>query len=469
MTRFSSNKTSRRQRSRWRTLTSMTILLMLATAGSMVAAGDNDLEWPSFRGPQASGVGDGKTVETWNGESGENILFKAEIPGLGHSSPVIVGDRIFLTTAVRKDGEASLKLGLYGDIKPVDDEGVHRFVVIALDRKTGELLWQQTAFEGEPKIKRHTKATHANSTPAADDERVVAFFGSEGLYAFDHSGKALWSRDFGVLDSGFFRVRSAQWGFASSPILVDDKVIVQVDVQEGSFVAALDAATGEDLWRTDRNEVPTWSTPAIAPWRGEDGVVKSQVVLNGWKHTGGYDLETGEELWSLDGGGDIPVPTPLYDEPNDQLILTSAHGPERPIHAIRTNASGAISIEHEAMAWSQEKAGNYMQTPILYDGLGYFCYDNGVLSVYDLETGERQSQQRLGAGKSGFTSSPVAADGKLYFTSEDGDTFVVRAGPEAEVIATNEIGESVMASPAVSDGVLYLRGRTHLFAIGAPE
>ncbi len=442
-------------------------LVIGAFYGQTAVAESDSIAWPSFRGPDSQGIGTGETVTTWNGETGDHVLWKAQIPGLGHASPVVAGDRIFLTTAVPVDGAPQeLKLGLYGDIAPVTGEGAQRWLVIALDRGTGELLWQKVAHEGEAAIKRHTKATHANSTPAVDEERVVAFFGSEGLHAYSHAGEHLWSRDFGVLDSGFFRAPTAQWGFASSPILHDGRVILQVDTQGDSFVAALDAATGETLWRTARDEVPTWSTPAVMPWTGGEEE-KQQVVVNGWKHIGGYDLETGKELWRLEGGGDIPVPTPLYSESQGAVIITSAHGAERPIYAVSTSAAGTLSTESEAMLRHQERAGTYMQTPLLFGDLGFFCLDNGVLSVYALEDGERKSQQRLGGGKTGFTASPVASSEHLYFTSEDGDTTVLTIAPEPQVVATNELGETVMASPALVDGVLYIRGREHLFAIGS--
>jgi outer membrane protein assembly factor BamB len=441
----------------------------LATPGWAEETATSDNNWPSYRGIDANGRAPGSTVSEWNGETGKNVLFKARIEGLAHSSPVIWGDILFLTTAVSASGEeASLKLGLYGDIKPVDNEGPQQFKVIAIDKNSGERLWAQVAYEGEPAIKRHTKATHANSTAATDGKRVVVFFGSEGLYSFDMNGKLEWKKDFGVLDSGFFMAKTAQWGFASSPILHGDKVIVQVDVQENSFVAALDAETGDEVWRTPRTEVPTWSTPAVVPQSADPDSPDSQkyqVVLNGWKHIGGYDLETGKELWKLAGGGDIPVPTPLYE--NGLILITNAHGRDRPIYAIRPSARGEITVESDAMAWHVEKRGNYMQTPIVLDGIGYFCFDNGVLSAYDLDTGETLYQERLGAGQSGFTSSPVAADGKIYITNEDGDTYVVKAGRTFELLATNELGETMMATPAISDGVIYFRAREHLFAIGA--
>ncbi|HET9320220.1 MAG TPA: PQQ-binding-like beta-propeller repeat protein, partial [Bryobacteraceae bacterium] len=249
-----------------------------------------------------------------------------------------------------------------------------------------------------------------------------------------------------------------------SPIIYEGMVIIQADVQHNAFLAALDIESGKELWRTARNDVPTFGTPAVVPYTG-DGSVPMQVVVNGWKHIGGYDLKTGKEIWKLTGGGDIPVPTPVSVD--HLVVVTSAHGSTRPIYAIRTDAAGDITKSRSSMAWSQDKAGNYMQTPLLADGLGYFCFDSGVLSVYQLDGGERLYQQRLGGGTSGFTSSPVSAAGRLYITNEDGHTYVLAGGREYKLLAENELGETVMATPAISDGVLYIRGGKHLFAIGA--
>jgi len=428
----------------------------------MVCATATAADWPQFRGPQAAGVSAEAVATEWNGESGKNVMWKTAIPGLGLSSPVVSGNLIFLTSAVPESGEPALKVGLYGDIKPVEGEGKQEFVLFAVDRKSGKIAWRQMAISGLPKIKRHPKSSHANPTPATDGKHVVAFFGSEGLYCYDTKGKLLWKKDLGVLDSGFFRVPEAQWGFASSPIIHDGKVIIQADVQKDSFVAAFDVKTGKELWKTARQEAPTFSTPAVAPY-GEPGSKKKQVVLNGWKHIGGYDLETGKELWRLVGGGDIPVPTPVMG--SGLIFITNAHGSERPIYAIRPTAQGDITGSKEHMAWVQERAGNYMQTPLVADGLAYFCFDNGVLTVYDAANGERYYQKRLGGGTTGFSGSPVAAAGKLYITSEDGVTHVIAMGREYKEIGKNELGETAMATPAIADGVLYIRGRQHLFAI----
>jgi outer membrane protein assembly factor BamB len=412
--------------------------------------------WSQYRGNASNGHGEGSPVVEWDGAKGKNIRWKTPIPGLGYSSPVIWGDRIFLTSAVPSQGSSAVRLGLYGDIKPVENEGEQTFIVFCLHRSTGKVLWQQTAFSGQPKVKRHPKSSHANPTPATDGRHLVVSFGSEGLFTYDLNGKLLWKKDLGVLDAGYYQAPDAQWGYASSPIIHDGKVIIQADVQKNSFLAAYNVQNGAELWRTARADVPTFGTPAVIPGSSP------QVIVNGWKHIGGYDLATGKERWRLAGTGDIPVPTPLYD--GGLIVITSAHGAGRPIYAIRPDAKGDLSKDRSAIVWTKERSGNYMQTPLLSGGLAYFCYNNGVLTVFELSSGEQHFQQRLGTD-AGFTSSPVAAGGRLYITNEDGHTFVLQQGKAYKLLAENDLGEPVMASPAIADGVLYIRGGQHLFAI----
>lgn len=423
-----------------------------------------DANWPSFRGPRARGIAEGHaTPVEWSVESSKNILWKTPIPGLAHSSPIIWGDRLFVTTAVSAESDPSLKVGLYGNIESVTEDVVHQWKVYGLDKNTGEILWGRTAHEGIPEVKRHQKSTHANPTPATDGEHVVAFFGSEGLYCYDLEGDLLWKKDLGVLRSGFFQVPAAEWGFASSPVIHDGMVIVQSDVLEDSFLAAFDIRDGREIWRTEREDVPTWSTPTVY---GEGG--DAQIIVNGWKHVGSYGAATGKRRWWMEGGGDIPVPTPVVSYP--LVFVTNAHGPAAPIYAIRLNAKGDISLpegasRNEHVAWSVDRGGAYMQTPLVYGDYLYNCRDNGVLSCYRAVTGERLYQERLGGGTSGFSASPVAADGKIYFTSEVGDVYVVAAGPEFELLAVNSLDEIAMATPALSEGVLYFRTRHHVVAV----
>jgi outer membrane protein assembly factor BamB len=422
--------------------------------------------WPGFRGPNAGGLaGDHPTPEDWDLETGHNVAWKTPIPGLGHSSPVVWNERVCLTTATT-EGDQSLRVGMSGNIVPVDDESVHSWQVICLDKRSGDVLWQREVHRGVPAVKRHPKATHANSTLATDGEHLVAFFGSEGLYCYDMEGNLQWQRSLGVLDSAFFMVPSAQWGFASSPVIHAGRVIVQADVLNGSFIAAFDVDDGDELWRTERDDVPTWSTPVI-----HEAAARTQIIVNGYRHIGGYDLTSGAELWRMTGGGDIPVPTPVVSD--DLIFITNAHGYMSPVYAIRASAAGDISLatgesSNPHIAWSQPREGAYLPTPVVYGDLLYLLRDNGVLAVYRRETGERLYRQRLGPGGSGFSASPVAADGKIYFTSEDGDVYVVRAGTEFELLSHNDMGEVCMATPAISEGVLFYRTRSHLIAISEP-
>jgi outer membrane protein assembly factor BamB len=435
------------------------VFAALTLSGALLSA-DN---WPGFRGPGAKGVADGPPAPaSWDVPNNKNVKWKVAVPGLAHSSPVVWGNQVCTASAIA-DKPAQLRVGLYGDIASAADNGVHRWVVLCYDKATGKQLWERTAHSGVPKVQRHTKATHASSTLATDGRYIVAFFGSEGLYAYDMKGNQVWKKDFGVLNSGFFMVPDAQWGFASSPVIHDNRVIIQVDVQKGSFVAALALATGQELWRTPRSDVPTWSTPAVHIHNG-----RGQVIVNGWKHIGGYDLETGKELWRMTGGGDIPVPTPIVS--HDLIFITNAHGGKSPIYAVKPTATGDITLKdtetaNTHIAWSAPRDGAYMQTPLVYGDLLYVCKDNGVLSVFDVRTGQRHFQARLADGKTGFSASPVASNGRIYFTSEEGDVYVVKAGTVFEQLAVNPLGEVAMATPAISDGVMFFRTRGHLVAV----
>jgi len=449
----------------------MFVLSLLLTTTINVNANPeekDDSNWPSFRGTHARGIAEGYATPTsWNLESKTNVRWKVPIPGLAHSAPVIWDDSIFVTSAVGDKGEAPLRVGLYGDIEPVEGESVQRWRVYRMDKNTGKILWERTAHEGEPKVKRHPKSTQANPTPATDGKHVVVFFGSEGLYCYDFSGELLWKKDLGVLDSAYFVAPTAQWGFASSPVIHGDKVFVQCDVMKGSFLAAFRLEDGSEVWRTPRSDVPTWSTPTIHTVDGRD-----LLLVNGWKHIGGYDATTGKEIWKLTGGGDIPVPTPVVA--HDLVFITNAHGPASPIYAIRLDAKGDISLAegestNDHVAWSIERGGAYMQTPLVYGDYLYNCRDNGVLSCYKATTGERMYQERLGQGQDGFSASSVAADGKLYYTSETGDVYVVRAGPSFELLGVNSMDEVTMATPAISEGIIYFRTRSHVVAVGSDE
>jgi outer membrane protein assembly factor BamB len=423
--------------------------------------------WPGFRGDNAAGNGDGQgAIVTWNVEQGTNVRWKTPIPGISNSSPIAWGNRVFVVTAISSSGDKTFKTGLYGDVAPVEDVSSHEWKIYGLDRATGKILWERTASSGMPKVKRHTKASQANSTPVTDGKRVVAVFGTIGmLAAWDIDGKPLWKVDLGVLDSGWFLDPAYQWGHSSSPIIYKDTVIVQADQQKGSFIAAYDLKTGKQVWRADRtDEISTWGTPTL--FRAEG---KEQIVTNGTKIRG-YDPATGKLLWTLGPNSEVTVGTPVS---GDGLIyVTGGYPPVRPIYAIKPSANGTISLTKEqmttaseAIAWANDREGTYIPTPIYYDGILYTCGNNGILTAYDGKTGERLYRSRVGGGGA-FSASPVAADGKLYLANEDGEIYIVKAGRTFQEITKNEMKEVIMSTPAISDGVIIVRTIGHVYGLG---
>lgn len=424
--------------------------------------------WPSFRGPNASGVAEGQNLpEKWNAGTRENILWRTPVQGLAHSSPIVWGDRIFVTTAISSKANATFKPGLYGDGDASDDMSRHKWVLYAIDKATGKIAWERVAVEGEPRNKRHIKSTYASASPATDGRIVVAWFGSQGVHAFDVNGKPLWQVDLGRVDMGAYDIPAFEWGPASSPIVWNDLVLIQCDTQADSFILALDARTGKTVWKTERDELPSWGTPSVLTVSGGP-----QLVTNASKFIRGYDPRTGKELWRLGGSSKITAPTPIAA--GDVLIVASGRGPERPIFAVRPDARGDVTLAKDttsnaAVAWSKTGRGPYMPTPLVYDGILYVLGNNGVFDAYDVATGQEVYRQRLPNVGSGFSASPVAADGKIYLSNEDGEMLVIAAGREFKHITTNSMGELLMATPALSDGVMYVRTAASLFAIGKPR
>jgi outer membrane protein assembly factor BamB len=425
---------------------------VLATAG--VTAQQARDPWPSFRGPRASGVASSATPPlSWNVTTSRNVAWRTPIPGLGHSSPIVWGNRIFLTTAVSGDTSAqALSLGESGGIDPVNDQVAHQWRVLALDRESGKVLWSQTVHQGRPRVKRHAKASHASATPATDGRVLVAMLGSEGLFAFDLEGKALWRRDFGALAVGLADDPTYEWGPASSPVIHGDTVIVQNDRYEDSFLIALDLHTGKELWRSSREERPSWTTPLVHVYDGEATlVVVSPLFIRG------HDIRTGRELWRVaDPDGQVKVSTPIAAS---DLAIATGGWPSggRPIVAVRAR-DGVVR-------WRHERGSPYTTTPLVYDGLLYVLTDNGILSAYDITDGTRVYQTRLAPAAGSFSASPVAAAGRIYFASEDGQVIVVRAGRKFEVLAINEMNEVCMATPALSGDLLVIRTQSHLYGL----
>ena len=422
------------------------------------------INWPSFRGMNAAGVGDGQgVVGEWDVTTGKNIKWKVAIPGLGTSSPIVWGDRIYLVSAA-SDEDKAFRTGLTGDIRPIDALPVHTFRVHALDLQTGKTVWQREAFVGAPVTKRHFKSSQANATPATNGKYIVALFGSVGLMVcYDAAGTLVWKKDVGALDSGWFLDPSYQWGHSSSPIIYQSSVIVQADQSRGSFVAAFDLATGRELWRTARpDEVSTWATPTII-----SGPKGDELITNGTK-VRAYDPSTGALLWTLAPNSEIAIGTPVVH--GNLAIVTAGYPPVRPVYAVRVGARGDISLPEgktssDAIAWSHDRDGTYISSPIVYRDRLYTLNNNGILTAYDANTGTRLYRARVGGGGA-FSASPVAADGKLFMASEDGDVFVVQAGRDYVELGKFAMNEVVMASPAISNGLLLIRSLGHLWAVG---
>jgi outer membrane protein assembly factor BamB len=423
-----------------------------------------DRQWTSYRGKFSSGVLDNANLpESFDILNMINVRWKKEIPGLGLSSPVIWDNKLFITSAIGQADKAGFKPGLYGDITPVKDSSMHEWKVYCIDKNTGKTLWERTSFKGIPRMKRHPKSTHANTSVATDGKYVVAFFGSEGLFCYDMNGNLVWQKNFGLLRSVFFAVKSAEWEFASSPVIYKGVLIVQCDVLENSFVAAYNVKTGKELWKTQRDEYPGWCTPNIYTNAG-----KTYVALNGYKNRGGYDFETGKEVWKMSGGGDIQIPTPIVG--NDLIYFNSAHGRYSPIIAVKTNAVGDITLKetetsNDYIKWSLPRGGSYMHTLLLYKNHLYNLNWNGTLICLDPLTGKEIYHAKLGEANS-FIASPVASDGKIYIVDEDGTIYIVQDGESFKLLAEIPMQDICLTAPAITDGMIIFRTQKYLVAIG---
>ena len=428
--------------------------------------------WPGFRGNGSRGIADGQhppiqwhVKNKQDEQANENLKWKVAVPGLGLSCPTIWGDDVYLTTAIAEGDDQGLKIGLYGDVDSIEDDREYEFKLMCFSKTDGSLKWERTANNARPAVKRHAKSSHANPTVATDGTHVVAFFGSEGLYCFSKKGELIWKQDLGLLDSGWFYDPGYQWGFGSSPLIYKDRVVVQCDIQGQSFVAAFELATGKEIWRTERDEIPTWSSPTVHEF-GETAML----ITGGTKSARGYDVDTGQLLWSLKGHSEIVVPTPFVA--HDMIFLASGYSPIQPIYAVKPEARGDISLDENAntnasITWSVKRGGPYMPSPVVYGDYLYICSNNGILTCYFATTGVEVYKKRLKApgGSLSFTASPIAADGHLFLPSEDGRVLVVKTGSEFELVNTNECGDSILATPAISDGVLFVRTQNSLIAV----
>jgi outer membrane protein assembly factor BamB len=421
-------------------------------------------QWPAYRGYMSSGVLDNANLpETFDPEKSINIKWKIALPGLGHSSPVIWDDKLFVTTAVSLADNKGIKTGIFGDGMPVPDSSVHDWKVYCIDKYTGKTVWERTAYTGVPKIKRHPKSTHANPSVATDGNYVVAFFGSEGLYCYDFTGKLIWKKNFGVLKAVAFDLPAAEWEFASSPIIYNGVLVIQCDVLENSFLAAFDLKSGKELWKVKRDDHPCWSTPNI--YKNGD---KTIIAVNGYKHRGGYDFDSGKEIWRMSGGGDVPIPTPIVG--NNIVYFNSAHGKSSPILAVKTDATGDITLKpderaNEYVKWSIPRAGSYIHSLLLYRDHLYNVNWNGTIQCYDPNTGNEIYTAKIGKTKS-FIASPVASDGRIYIVDEEGTVYIIQDGSVFKQLYEIPLNDICLTAPAITEGMIFFRTQKYLIAVG---
>jgi outer membrane protein assembly factor BamB len=434
--------------------------LLLGIFAVLLCSGASIDTWPQFRGPLSDGVApdDPALPDKWN--STENVVWRVDLPGTGWSSPVVARNRIFVTTVVPTSTQEEPKKGLYfgGERKAPADE--HRWVVYALDFKTGKVLWQREVHKAVPNYSRHLKNSYASETPVTDGERIYAYFGNVGLFAFDLDGKPLWSQKFDTVKTRY------GWGTAASPVLHQGRVYILNDNDDHSYMLALDKKTGAVIWKVDRDEASNWSTPFI--WQNGK---RTEIVTAGTKRVRSYDLD-GKLLWELGGMSSIAIPTPFTV--NSLLYISSGYVGDqtRPVFAIKPGASGDISLKpgetaNPFVAWFLPQGGPYNPTPIVFGGVYYTLFDRGFLTAHDAKTGrEIYGKQRIDPATTAFTASPWAYNGKLFLLSEDGDTFVVQGGPEFKVLWKNGLEEMCMATPAIANGSLIIRTATRVYRIG---
>lgn len=435
-------------------------LLLIATIVTPFAAKANPKSnWPGWRGPDGQGVSPetGLPVE-WSHT--KNVKWKTPISGRGHSSPIVWNKKIFLTTAL--DGEVvpgrtpgvTHKMADGSDFVHPDAMGAdrkHTLKVICVDRDTGKILWERVAYEGPVHDSRHKKASFASSTPVTDGKYVFAFFGSEGLYAYDYKGKLLWKQDLGKLGT-------ASVGYGVSPILYGDFVILQCDeLPSKSFIVAFDKKTGKEAWRTPRNVDLTWTTPVLVQAGN-----RTEIVTAAIEAIIAYDPLTGKELWRHKGLESNAVPTPVVMK--DLVVITSG-SPNKIALALKAGGSGDITGTPR-LVWSYNKGTAYVPSPIGYGDYVYLMTGNGTITCLEAKTGKVVYEGARVPKATLFWASPIAFEGKILLTSEEGDTYVLKAGPKHEVLRTNSLGEPVYASPAVADGNIFIRGEQNLYAIG---
>jgi outer membrane protein assembly factor BamB len=440
------------------TIVSAVVLSAAALAWLRVSAATADDNWPQFRGPQAGVASDDPALpDSWS--SADHVVWKVDVPGLGWSSPVVWGDHVFLTTVINSGTLEPPKPGLYfGGERPAST-APHRWVAYDIDFKTGAIRWEKELRNSAPAGPRHLKNSYASETPVTDGERVYFYFGSVGVFVFDMSGKPVWSKPIGP-----FKTRYG-WGTAASPVLHSDRLYIVNDNDDQSFLAAYDKRTGQEIWRVNRAEGTNWATPFV--WENDR---RTEIVTAGSGRVRSYDL-AGSLLWELSGMSSISIPTPFSR--HGLLYISSGYvgDPMRPAYAIRPGASGDISLKagetsNAFIAWSSPALAPYNPTPLVYGDYYYTLYDRGFFTCHDAKTGkEVYGRQRIAADAGGFTASPWAYNGKIFALSEDGDTYVIQAGPEYKLLGKNSLGGMTLATPAVAHGSLLIRTASALYRV----
>ncbi|HEX3151444.1 MAG TPA: PQQ-binding-like beta-propeller repeat protein [Gemmataceae bacterium] len=416
-------------------------------------------EWPQFRGPGGTGVVTSKVVPPSTWTTTDNVAWKTEVPGEGWSCPIVTGGKVFVTSCVSDTKATPPKTGYYAPTNTKTHTGEHKWTLFCIDAATGKILWERVAHQGEPKHPIHVKASYAPETPVTDGERVYAYFGNVGVYCYDLAGKQLWSRSWDVVPT------QLNWGTGASPALHKDRLYIVNDNEKKSFLVAIDKSTGREVWKVDRPEKSNWATPFI--WENDK---RTEIVTTGKGKVRSYDLD-GKLLWEFGGMSSICVPAPVAA--HGLLYVSSGYefGRPRPVFAVRPGAAGDISLKkdetsNEFIAWYKEPAGAYHPTPLVLGDNLYVLYSTGFISCYDAKTGKPvYERERLGGS---FTSSPWAYDGKVFCLSEEGTTYVVKAGPTFELLGKNVLGDVALATPAVADGRLFLRTAATLYCVEKP-
>jgi outer membrane protein assembly factor BamB len=420
---------------------------LIALAGASASA-----QWPGWRGRDGSGISAEQNVPTeWAPD--KNIKWKVEIPGRGHSSPIVWGDLVFVTTAIKGEQVPGRKAQVHLDFQKrpgyvhedsMDVDYKHTLKVYAIDAKTGAIAWERVAYDGVMFDDRHRRNTFASSTMATDGERVYAFFESNGIYAYDFKGALVWKKDLGT-------IIKAGLGPGTSPVVYKDLLILQCDQEmgDGSYIVALNRKTGAEVWRASRENRRSWATPLVVNTGARD-----ELIASGAEAVIAYDPATGKELWRSDGTRSHPIPSPVTTK---GVIFLTAGSSAKVVLAMKPGGE---------VIWRYNKGAAYVPSPIAVGDYLYLVSDAGLMTCLDAVTGERKYEGGRPPVPGSFFASPVAFDDKILLTSEDGDSFVIKAGPVHEVLATNSVGETVWASPAIAGGTIYIRGDRHLFAIG---